>query len=182
MIRTSCTHPLRIDAIPVASGRLGLTFCPGKHGDSLYGTPWARDLEADLVALREWGADQVVTIMDRSEFSVLRVPDLDARVVAHGMNWTYLPIPDQDVPKAEFDAAWPQVRATLLASLHAGNNVVLHCRGGLGRTGLVAALILIETGMTAENAIQAVRSLRPRAIETAAQERYVLNYRLYPVQ
>jgi ADP-ribosyl-[dinitrogen reductase] hydrolase len=182
MIRTSCTHPLRIDAIPVSAGRLGLTFCPGKQGDSLNGAPWARDLEADLVALREWGADQVVTLMERHEFSVLRVPDLDARVVAHGMTWTHLPIPDQDVPKAAFEAAWPQVRATLLSNLHAGSSVVLHCRGGLGRTGLVAALILIETGMAAEKAIQAVRSLRPRAIETAAQERYVLNYRPGPVQ
>lgn len=182
MIRTSCTHPLRIDAIPVAAGRLGLTFCPGKQGDSLNGAPWARDLEADLVALREWGAEQVVTLMERSEFSLLRVPDLDARVLAHGMNWTYLPIPDQDVPKAVFNAAWPKVRVPLLASLHAGSGVVLHCRGGLGRTGLVAALILIETGMTAEKAIQAVRSFRPRAIETAAQERYVLNYRLDPMQ
>jgi len=56
MIRTSLTHPIRVDALPVAGGLLGLTFCPGKHGDSLTGAPWARDLDMDLRALRDWGA------------------------------------------------------------------------------------------------------------------------------
>ena len=39
MNRTSQTHPIRVDAVPVRHGLLGLTFCPGKHGDSLNGGP-----------------------------------------------------------------------------------------------------------------------------------------------
>jgi len=35
MIRTSLTHPIRVDAVPARNGLLGLTFCPGKHEDSL---------------------------------------------------------------------------------------------------------------------------------------------------
>jgi ADP-ribosyl-[dinitrogen reductase] hydrolase len=56
------------------------------------------------------------------------------------------------------------------------NGGITHCRGGLGRAGLVAALLLIETGLEAEAAIRAVRAARPGAIETAAQERYVRAY------
>ena len=45
--RTSLTHPLQIAAIPLpAGGVLGVTFCPGKKGDSLHGAPWDRDLRA----------------------------------------------------------------------------------------------------------------------------------------
>jgi ADP-ribosyl-[dinitrogen reductase] hydrolase len=177
MIRTSLTHPLRVDAIPVDAGQLGLTFCPGKHGTSLNGAPWARDLDTDLRALRDWGADLVVTLIEQDEFELLRVPDLGERVIAQGMSWVHLPIRDVDVPATPFFFRWPEVRADLLARLEAGGRVVVHCRGGLGRAGLVAALLLIETGSEAETAIRTVRAARPGAIETRAQERYVLNYR-----
>jgi hypothetical protein len=38
-MRTSETHPIRIDALPVGNGQIGLTFCPGKRGDSVFGLP-----------------------------------------------------------------------------------------------------------------------------------------------
>lgn len=176
MIRTSQTHPIRVDAVPVRNGFLGLTFCPGKHGDSLNGGPWARDLDTDLPALRDWGTGLILTLIESHEFRLLRIPDLGARVAAQGMDWAHLPIRDMDVPAAPFRSGWPAVRADLLSRLGAGERVVVHCRGGLGRAGLVAALLLIETGLEAEAAIGAVRAARPGAIETAAQERYVRAY------
>jgi protein-tyrosine phosphatase len=177
MSRTSLTHPLRIDALPLAAGTLGLTFCPGKLGDSLTGDRWARDLEADLAAIKAWGAELVVTLMERHEFVLLHVPDLPERVRAHRMDWSNLPIRDVDIPAAPFDALWDAVRSDVLVRLSAGGRVVLHCRGGLGRTGLVAALLLMESRIDAEHAILAVRRARPGAIETDEQEHYVLRYR-----
>lgn len=176
MIRTSQTHPIRVDAVPALNGLLGLTFCPGKHGASLNGTPWARDLEADLAALRDWGAGLVLTLIEPHEFGLLRVPSLGERVLARGMGWAHLPIRDVHVPEGPFLSGWPEVRADLLGRLDAGGRVVVHCRGGLGRAGLVAAILLVEAGMSAEAAIRAVRQARPGAIETAAQERYVTGY------
>lgn len=100
MIRTSQTHPICVDPVPVRNGLLGLTFCPGKHGDSLNGAPWARDLDTDLRALRDRGAGLILTLIEAHEFGLLRVPDLGARVVAQGMSWAHLPIRDVDVPAA----------------------------------------------------------------------------------
>jgi ADP-ribosyl-[dinitrogen reductase] hydrolase len=60
----------------------------------------------------------------------------------------------------------------LQAQLCAGETIGLHCGAGLGRTGTVAALILIERGFTPSEAIAAVRRARPGAIETAAQLSY----------
>jgi len=177
MIRTSKTHPLWIDPLPVGNGQLGLTFCPGKRGDSVYGAPWARDLETDLTAIRASDATTVVTLMETFEFDLLGVPDLPDRVIGHEMSWTHLPIRDVDVPAATFDAVWPDVRADLMRRLDAGERIVLHCRGGLGRTGIVAALLLIEHGAEPETAIREVRKARPGAIETAKQEAYVRAYR-----
>jgi ADP-ribosyl-[dinitrogen reductase] hydrolase len=92
------------------------------------------------------------------------------------MSWAHLPIRDMDVPTSPFLSGWPVVRTELLSRLDAGERVVVHCRGGLGRAGLVAALLLMETGPPGEAAIRMVRAARPGAIETAAQERYVRAY------
>ena len=175
-MRTSETHPLRVDPLPVGNGLLGLTFCPGKRGDSVYGAPWERDLDTDLAAIRDWGAGLVVTLMERFEFDLLGVPDLPDRVLSHGMGWAHLPIRDVDVPDPAFDAVWPELLLDLSRRLHHGERVLLHCRGGLGRTGLVAGLLLIEHGEDPETAIRRVRAARPGAIETARQERYVRDY------
>ena len=110
MIRTSETHPIRVDAISVQKGLLGLIFCPGKHGDSLNGAPWARDLEVDLAAIKAWGAGLVVILMEWHEFAFLGVPDLDTCVAANGMDWAYLPIPDQGTAQGAFEAAWPALK------------------------------------------------------------------------
>jgi protein-tyrosine phosphatase len=60
--------------------------------------------------------------------------------------------------------------------LDAGQRVLIHCRGSLGRTRLVAGLVLVERGFDARSAIHRVRAARPHAIETAAQERFVLRW------
>ena len=51
--------------------------------------------------------------------------------------------------------------------------MLVHCKGGLGRAGLVSARLLVEAGHSPCEAIALVRSVRPGAIETAAQARYV---------
>ena len=51
--------------------------------------------------------------------------------------------------------------------------MVVHCKGGLGRAGTVAALMLVELGMAPDEAIRTVRAARKGAIETREQERYI---------
>jgi protein-tyrosine phosphatase len=53
--------------------------------------------------------------------------------------------------------------------LRNGDDVVVHCKGGLGRAGMIAARLLVELGMDTEEAIQTVRHVRKGAIETPAQ-------------
>lgn len=176
LARTSLSHPIRVDALPMANGLLGLTFCPGKKDTSLSGAQWDRDLDNDLSLFRAWGAGLVITLMERPEFDLLGVPSLPDRIRDHGMDWAHLPIVDQGVPDPAFLSAWPQVQADAFARLNRGGRVILHCRGGLGRTGLVATLLLIETGSDPAAAIRLVRQVRPGAIETAAQERFIHTY------
>jgi hypothetical protein len=178
-MKTSLTDPLRIAAVSPADlpGIIGLTLCPGKRDP---GRGWDRDLDRDLAAIRDWDAEIVVTLIERDEFELLDVARLPAAVAEHGMRWVHLPIRDVWVPEETFEASWAISGRELRSTLRRGGSVLIHCRGGLGRTGLVAARLLVELGMDAHDAIAAVRRARPGAIETPAQELHVLRCRRVP--
>lgn len=174
-IRTSASHPLQIGTVSLpGGGAIGITFCPGKCGPSLSGFQWERDLDADLAVISDWGAQAVITLIEDAEFRMLAVPDLGARVRDLGMAWYHLPITDVQTPDERFEVLWQEHREALLGILRSGGRVLVHCRGGLGRAGTVAALMLVELGVAPAVAVRQVRAVRPGAIETRAQERYVM--------
>ena len=80
--RTSAAHPLQIASINPGewSGKLGVTICPGKQGDSVFGAPWGRDLKQDLDVIRDWGAAMIITLVEAHELKMLGVPDLGPQV------------------------------------------------------------------------------------------------------
>ena len=53
---------------------------------------------------------------------------------------------------------------------------MLHCLAGLGRTGMMAARLLVDLGMAPALAVAEVRKVRPRAIQTEEQEKYVYQH------
>jgi protein-tyrosine phosphatase len=112
-----------------------------------------------------------VTLVRDYELDDLGIPDLFERVVAFGLESMHLPITDGGVP-TDPDAFRALVMA-VLSHAHAGKNVVIHCRAGLGRTGLLAAACLVAVGIQPENAIGIVRTTRRHTIETLQQEAYV---------
>jgi ADP-ribosylglycohydrolase/protein-tyrosine phosphatase len=174
MSRTSLTHPLQIGTVPLPGGGIGLTLCPGKHQpDALTGS-WRRDLAADLDAAKAWGADAVVTLMEPHELAAFNVAGLGEAVEARGMEWHSLPIRDGGVPDQRFEAHWLYAGLRLRRRLQGGGRVLLHCLGGLGRTGTIGARLLVELGWEPRAAIEAVRAARPGTIENPQQERHVL--------
>ena len=174
MKKTSKTHPLRIDgvSVPGTSGVIGMTLCPGKVQRSAISGDWERDLAADLRMIRDWGASILVTLMEPAELSAFKVGNLP-REMPSGVEHFLLPITDGGIPDAEWERAWAPAGTRIRAALGSGAKVVVHCRGGLGRTGTVAARLLVEFGMDPEEAIAAVRKARPGAIENRMQEDHV---------
>lgn len=173
-IRTSLTHPLEIDYIKIANGEIGMTICPGKHGPSYYGDSWERDLRSDLEVVVHSGATTLVTLMEDHELQKLKVEELGYMARQLGLEWFHLPITDLSVPGPEFEAQWQESGKKLREKLQAGERIVLHCRGGLGRTGTIAARLAIELGWNPKDALLAIREARRGTVETIDQENYVL--------
>jgi len=154
---------LRVDWLPGLS--FGLTICPGRSDRH-------RDLDRDLDVLAQSAA--LLCLLPDVELAWAGVPDLIARARARGIDVRQHPIHDQGVPDPgdlRKTLAWVQDH------LDRGQRVVVHCMGGLGRSGLVAACLLVDQGQDADQAIATVRAARdPRAIETLVQERFVRSW------
>jgi ADP-ribosyl-[dinitrogen reductase] hydrolase len=169
MRRTSLTHPLRIDAVKPGDGlgRIGITFCPGKYDPHAQTGSWDRDLALDLDAIKRWGAAAVVSLVTDQELKLLRVPHLGDEVRRRNMSWYHLPILDASTPDDQFETSWKSAGPELRSLLNNRENVLVHCRGGLGRAGTIAAKLLVEFGMEPNAAIDgggcsSLRSARAR--------------------
>ncbi|MHA1733483.1 MAG: phosphatase domain-containing putative toxin [Promethearchaeota archaeon] len=166
--------PLRVDWVDlptagsgVSAGRLGITILPERKDQS-------RDLADDVKALGDYGATHVLTLLTPDEFGAYGVEDLLAAYEGAGLVVRHFPIVDQGVPSVP---GMEELVRWLGETLDAGANVVVHCVGGLGRSGLVVACYLTSRGLPAEDAINAVREARsPRAIETETQEEFVREF------
>ena len=167
---TSISHPLRIDDLSLGNGRIGITLCPGKKGDSNYGAPWERDLDLDMEAIKSWGADAVLSLIEDHEFEMLRVKDLGKAVEERGIKWFHFPVRDVSVPTPQAMENWREISPKLHRIIESGGRIVIHCRGGLGRAGTIAALLLTERGWLLRQAICDIRAVRKGTIETIGQE------------
>ena len=133
-----------------------------------------RDLAVDLDTVRDWGAAAVITLVEPKELTLLKVERLGEEVLHRNMVWFHLPIVDASIPDQRFEQEWEIAGEEVRALLRGGRDVLVHCRGGLGRAGMIAARLLVELGMEPAEAIARVRAVRPGAIETPEQKRFVL--------
>jgi protein-tyrosine phosphatase len=174
--------PLRVDWLEAdelgdgLTGRLGLTFLPGKRGVSLRypGLIYRRRLADDLATLRRQGIRTLVLLVEDNELDRWGDADIVERAAEAQIGVARHPIPDGSPPGSleEMDA--------ILASVSSGRreaDVAVACMGGVGRTGTVAACALVAAGRTAHASIRRIRELRhPTAVETRAQEAFVGGY------
>lgn len=148
-----------------------MTFAPGKKAPGVAGQ-WERDLDADLERLvHEYDARALVSLLPQDEYEAYGVFDLRSAAAGYDLELLRFPIPDGGVPPST--RAVMELVPEILARLRSKGTVVVHCRGGLGRTGLIAACCLTAVGYQAEQAIAMVRAARADTIENSRQEDFV---------
>ena len=169
-------NPIDTIDIPGVEGKLGLSACPGvrTRAPSLRKRAQRR-ADRDLDQLYRWGADGVVTLTEEHELRRLHLEHLPELIEMAGLWWSYLPIRDMRTPNDRFELKWQREGKRIRTCLRNGERIFLHCFAGLGRTGMVAARILIELGSDPELAIDLVRRTHPGRIQTREQFAYIKN-------
>ncbi len=126
------THPTW--ELPVEnSASLVLTPCPGTKGVSLTDS---------IKQLKEQGVTVIVTALSLDEMQAAGVGNLPQEVEKAGILWFNAPIEDDCAPDGAFLQNWQLMLPALLDAVDKGEKIALHCMGGSGRTGLLAAHLL----------------------------------------
>ena len=171
-------NPIDTIDLPGLPGKLGLTACPGVRIAARASKRRAhRQADRDLDALYQWGANGVVTLTEEHELRALHLEHLPELIEMAGLWWTYLPIRDMQVPGDRFEIQWQSEGPRIRRCLENGERVLVHCLAGLGRTGMVAARILIDLGCDPTTAIDQVRETGRMRIQTKSQFQYVMDCR-----
>lgn len=186
-IETSRDNPLQVNWVSLlackddAKGRLGITFAPGKQGPAALSDVYHyRSMEVDMKAIRGAGAHVLVTLMEDAERQQYGVENMGEVARENGLLFLSIPTPDLSVPTSTTARGEYKKRVeTVARAVRSGAVVVVSCRGGRGRAGTFAALVLCALGMTGKRALETVRTYRQGAVETPIQEAFVLRQALY---
>ena len=124
---------------------------------------------------RQGGIQTVLSLLTQEEESELGILDESGEAAKQGMKFISFPIPDRGIPGSSTAAM--EMLDEVLNELQRGKNVLVHCRQGIGRAGMVAASLLVLDGVEPRAAIEAVSNARGVPVpETADQEQWI--YRL----
>jgi protein-tyrosine phosphatase len=147
----------------IASGELAIVACPQS---SMLGA-WVHAVHARYTVL--------VSLLAARDVEALGLHEEGARYQALGGRFVAYPIDDYSVP-SDLDSFVDLVER-IHGALAMGQGVAVHCRGGIGRSGLVASAVLIRDGRSLESAVARVARSRGHPVpETAQQRRWLAGF------
>lgn len=165
-IRAVIAHPL--GGRVVMSGFPGLTT--GIDGSAHFDPDTCFEMLEFLSAV---GAGTLVVLVERDELADIGFDLLVRMAQSVGVNLDYRPIVDFSVPSEAMSDWWSASADYRSALFGAGGTMAFCCQYGAGRSGLMAALSLMDGGLSADDAIARVRQQFPEAVESIEQETWL---------
>lgn len=136
------------------------------------GGDWLKD---DVAAWKRQYIDSVLSLLTPEEEENFDLGGEANEVRAQGMDFISFPVPDRQVPRSE--ARWCDVLERASRDLSTGRNLLVHCRQGIGRSGLAAACLLVKSGMSPGAAVDSVSSARGLLTpETTEQREWIEHF------
>lgn len=146
----------RIDAI--GKGYLAVSAHPAQCGNA-----------AMMITQMATGeVRQIVSLLQHGESRELGLVNEAALVNEHSMDFVSFPIADMGLPESINDFA--RLSQKLFHQVEAGINTLIHCRGGIGRSGLLAAAVLLHGGRSVQQAFDQVSHMRGCQVPETAQQ------------
>ena len=157
--------------IPGHKASLLLTAFPGRTSANTFSV---KKMVSVFGLLEKERCSHFLSLVEDDEFSYYcGKAVLEAEAKKRLINWVHLPIADMDIPRNNTLDGLNKIRPKLFEAIKTDRSIAIHCMGGLGRSGTVAAIILVDLGIPVVLAIEVIRRFRPGAIETEEQKRFI---------
>jgi protein-tyrosine phosphatase len=153
---TSAVEVFRIDSI--GEGCLAIMAHPASAGS----------VTSAIDEIAAAGFDQVVSLLEPAEAEALGLAREAELVAARSMKYVSFAIPDMGLPASSEDFAC--LAQALFTQIAAGSNTLVHCRGGIGRSGLLAAAVLMQGGTDLQAAFSRGSLMRGRRVPETPQQ------------
>ena len=158
--------PFEVFEISVGPAILGMSPLPGLTGDFL----------ADVEKIFNWNPTTILSLTPKEEMEYLGASDFVSMIAKERIPWVHFPIKDFSIVDQQQEVLWEKISKNINLQINNGNRILVHCRGGCGRTGMIVLRFMIEFGEDPEKALERLRVIRPCAIETLAQENWAKFY------
>ena len=130
------------------------------------GGEWLLD---EIRALKDNGLDVIVSLLTKEEDKELSLLEEKAMCETVGSEFMQFPIADVSVPASS--AATLELVNALDEFLSKARNVGIHCRAGVGRSGMIAACLLMMRGLSPEEALEEVSNARGVIVPQTDEQR-----------
>lgn len=141
------------------SSQLGIMSRPRGYG-------W---LEEDLLSARKQGANVIVSLLEKDEICELGLQQQPALCAKHNITYLHFPIADRSIP--DQDKSFQHFIKQIKARIDQADNIVVHCRIGVGRSSLVAGYLMIQDGYNPDDVFSHISKVRGLSVpDTDEQE------------
>ena len=133
-------------------------------------------IEDEFQGLKMLGVDVIVSLLELAEAREVGLSEELDLCLKNGIEFINFPIPDRGLPDTEKAKV---LSKQLLSEINGGKHIVIHCRAGIGRTGIISGAVLKESGIDTKSAIDIISESRGVQVpDTIEQENWLFNYSL----
>ena len=137
--------------------------------------PGSHQLKVFASFLASQSIDKVVSLLQIKEANSLGLEFEETELEKQGVEFINFQIKDHNVP--QFILPFNQLVQILTEDIKQGKNIAIHCYAGIGRTGMLAAAVLINLGERVDSALIKLSKTRGlRVPETLQQISWLHHY------
>lgn len=126
-------------------------------------------IDDEFSGLHQAGLRQVVSLLEDHEAHELGLSEEKELCEKHGLSFVSYPIPDRGLPPTV--EGFKELTKSVYHESAGGSSTVVHCRAGIGRTGLVAAGVLLHAAFGVEEAFDHITKRRGVEVPDTQEQR-----------
>jgi len=130
-------------------------------------------IDEEFRGLAAAGIRRVVSLLEPREAHELGLADEELLCAMHGLEFVSFPLPDRGLPHSV--QAFATFTKNLYHQLAGGLSTVVHCRAGIGRSGLLAAGVLLHAAFEPEEAFAHISKCRGVEVPDTEEQRQWLS-------